>query len=234
MARLMLKVKKRDKVGKNHTKKLRREGFVPAIIYGPHLEKGIPVKVELPELKRFLSSLSEEDRIFALEFANEDKEKPREVIIKDTQYNWLKGEIEHIDFYEITRGEVISTKVPLRLVGKAPGVKKGGVVEQVVRELEIECLPEDMPAHIDVDLKDLDIGDSLRVKDIKLPRGVKIVTNPEEVVVSVLSPISEEELEKLEEEKGVEAEEVQVIEKERKEKEEVKEEKEEKSSKKEE
>lgn len=227
MGKPVLKAKVRDKVGKSHARRLRREGSIPAIIYGPHLESSIPIKIDFSQLKSFLSSLSKEDRIFTIEFADEDREDKREVIIKDTQYNWMRAELEHIDFYEITRGEVISTKIPLRLVGSSPGAEKGGVVEQVTREVEVECLPENIPPHIDVDLKDLEIGDSLRVKDLQIPSGVKILTNPEEIIISVLSPVSEEELEKLEEEKGVEAEEVEVIEKERKEEEEQPPEKEE-------
>lgn len=224
MGKPALKVKIREKIGKGHARRLRKKGLMPAILYGPHLEESIPLKINVSELNSFLSSLSEEDRIFTLQFADEDKEDKREVIIKDTQYNWMRGKLEHIDFYEITRGEAISTKIPLSLMGDSPGAEKGGVVEQVIREVEVECLPENIPPHIDVNLEELEIGDSLRIKDLQIPPGVKILASPEEVVVSILSPISEEELEKLEEEKGVEAEEVEVIEKERKE--EVEEEKE--------
>ena len=215
MEKPVLKVKIRNKVGKGHARRLRKKGFIPVILYGPHLKSSVPLEVELLELRNFLSSLSEKSKIIALQFADENDK--REVIIKDTQYNWVKGKLEHLDFYEITRGEKISTKVSLHLVGESAGVKKGGVIEQMVREVEVECLPKDIPSHIDVDLKELEIGDSLRVKDIQLPSGVKILTNAEEVFVSILSPISEEELKRLEEEIGVVAEEVEVIEKERKE-----------------
>jgi large subunit ribosomal protein L25 len=217
MEKLELKVKVRDKTGKGYARRLREKGFVPAVLYGPHLKEAVPIEVEISKLRGLLSTLSEGEKIITLELVNKDKDNKKEVIIKDAQQNWLKGELLHIDFYEIKRGEKISTEVPLRLAGEAPGVKKGGVVEQLVRQIEIECLPENIPPHIDIDLKDLDIGDSLRVKDLKLPPTVKVLTNPEEIVVSILSPISEEELEKLEEEKGVVAEEVEVVRKEKKE-----------------
>lgn len=217
MEKPVLKVKIRNKVGKGHARRLRKKGFVPVILYGPHLKSSVPLEVELLELRNFLSSLSEKGKIITLQFADENENDKREVIIKDTQYNWVKGKLDHLDFYEITRGEKISTKVSLRLVGESAGVKKGGVIEQMVREIEVECLPKDIPSHIDVDLKELEIGDSLRVKDIQLSSGVKVLTNVEEVFVSILSPISEEELKRLEEEIGVVAEEVEVIEKERKE-----------------
>ncbi len=217
MKKPVLKVKIRNEVGKGYARRLRRKGFVPVILYGPHLENSVPLEVELLELRSFLSSFSGESKIITLQFTDENKNDEREVIIKDRQYNWIKGKLEHLDFYEITRGEIISTKVSLHLVGESAGVKKGGVIEQMVREIEVECLPKDIPPHIDVDLTELEIGDSLRVKDIQSFPGVKILTNVEEVFVSILSPISEEELEKLEEEIGVVAEEVEVIEKERKE-----------------
>jgi len=224
MERPELKVKIRDKTGKGYARKLRKKGFIPAVLYGPHLKEGIPLEVEVSNLRSLLSALSEGERIITLELVNKEKDNKKEVIIKDAQQSWLKGGLLHLDFYEIKRGEKISTEVPLRLVGEAPGAKKGGVVEQLVREIEIECLPENIPPHIDIDLKDLDIGDSLRVKDLKLPPNIKVFTNPEEIVVSILSPISEEELEKLEEEKGVVIEEVEVVRKEKKEEVEEKEE----------
>jgi len=230
MARPELPVKIRNKTGKGYAKKLRRKGFIPAVLYGSHLKGGIPLEIEVSKLRELLSTLAEGERIITLKFLNKKKDNEKEAIIKDSQFSWLKGELLHVDFYEIKRGEKISTEVPLRLVGEAPGAKKGGIVEQMVREIEIECLPENIPPHIDVDLKELDIGDSLHVKDLKLPPGIKVLTHPEEVIVTILSPVSEEELEKLEEEKGVVSEEVEVVKKEKKE--EVEEKREEASEKK--
>lgn len=217
MEKTVLKVRFRDNRGKAHAKRLRKRGFVPAVIYGPHLEKNISLEIEASKLHKFLSSISETQRIMTLKIEGKDTEDEKEVIIKDTQYNWMKGKLEHVDFYAITRGELISTRVPLHLVGESPGAKKGGVVEQLVREIEVECFPESIPAHIDIDLKGLEIGNFVRVKDIQIPPGVEVLENLEEIVVSILAPIGEEELERLEEEKGVTAEEVELVEKERKE-----------------
>lgn len=211
MSTSKLKVKVRDKRGKGYAKKLRKAGSIPAVLYGPHMEESIPLEVEIRELKSFISTRSEGEQVIALELTNAKEEKEKEAIIKDVQRSLLKGEIQHLDFYEITRGEKISTTVPLNLVGESKGAEAGGVVEQVVRELEIECTPENIPPHIDVPLEELDIGDLLRVKDLGIPPNVKVLTNPEEVVVSVLSPVDEEELERLEEERAVETEEVEVI-----------------------
>ncbi len=215
-----LKVRIREKTGKGYAKKLRRKGFIPAVLYGPHLEESIPLEIELSEFKDLFSKLSEGGKVITLEIVNADENKEREVILKDVQRSWLKGGLQHVDFYEITRGEKISTTVPLRLVGEAKGAKKGGVVEQLVREIEIECTPEKIPPHIDIPLDDLDIGDSLRVKDLQVPPDIKVVTHPDEVIVSILSPVSEEEIEKLEEEKVMETQEVEVVRKEKKKEEE--------------
>ncbi|MBC7190036.1 50S ribosomal protein L25 [Candidatus Aerophobetes bacterium] len=230
----VLNVRIREKTGKAEAKRLRKRGFVPAILYGAHLDRPVPLQVENSQLLEFLSSLSEENRIITLRIIDKDREEKREAIIKDAQYNLRKGQVEHVDFYEIKRGEKISATVRLRLLGENIVAKKGGVVEQMVREVEVECVPENLPAHIDVDISGLKIGDAIKVKDLKAPAGVRILTNPEEIVVSVVSPVSEEEIEILEEERGVMAEEVEVIQKERKEevKEEAKKEGQQKESKK--
>jgi len=212
MEKPVLKVKRREKVGKAEAKRLRKKGFIPAILYGAHIKGGIPLQFESSQLSILSSSLHKGDRIITLHFTD-GKEEKREAIVKDAQYNWRKGEVEHIDFYEIKLGEKITTEVPLRILGEEAVSKKGGVIEQMVREVEVECLPENIPPYIDVDLTDFEVGDSLKVKDLKAPPGVKITTHPEEIVLSVISPISEEELEELEEEKAVEAEEVEVVEK---------------------
>jgi len=217
MERVVLPAKMRTHVGKGYAKKLRRSGVVPGVIYGPHLGASIPVEVELTALKSIFHALAEGSQIFTLELENGDGEKTREVLIRAAQYDVVRGDLQHLDFYEITRGEIVVAMVTLRLLGEEPVRKKGGVVEQMVRELEVECLPKDIPARIDVDIEDLAIGGSLRVKDISVPGEVKVLTNPEELVVSILSPISDEELERLEEETGVAAEEVELVEKERKE-----------------
>jgi len=214
MEKLVLKVKVRDKAGKGYARKLRREGYLPAILYGPHLKKNLSLEVNTKDLRSLIHSLSGQEKVITLKLTNQATEREREVIIKDIQSSLLKGEIQHVDFYEVTRGEKITTLIPLILVGEERVVKKGGVVERFVREIEVECFPKDIPPHIEVDLTSLNVGDLVRTKDLNLPPGVKLITNPEEMVVSVVSPVSERELEKLEEEKAPE--EVEVVSKEKK------------------
>jgi len=215
MEKSVLKAKIRDKTGKSYVKKLKKRGYSPGVLYGPHLKKSLSLEVDTKELISFIHGLSGEEKVITLQLTNQTKNKEREVIIKDIQSSLLKREIQHVDFYEITRGEKITTLIPLILVGEDRVTKKGGVVvERLIREIEIECFPKDIPPHIEVDLTNLNVGDLIRTKDLNLPPKVKLITNPEEMVVSLVSSISEKELEKLEEEKKA-PEEVEVVSKEK-------------------
>jgi len=209
METVKLKVKLRDKIGKGYARKLRKEGGLPAILYGPHLKISLPLEIEQEDLREFTSHLSKGETVITLDIINEKKNKEREVIVKDVQRDWLKGGLQHIDFYEVTRGEEVSTAVPFSFIGKTKGEKLGGVVEHLLREVNIECLPRNIPLNIEIDISSLDIGDFVNIKDLAVPSGVKIVNNPEERVVTVLHPIRVEE--EVEEEEGVEEEEVEVI-----------------------
>jgi len=225
MEKIRLRAKLRDKTGKEYARKLRKKGALAAILYGPHLKRSLPLEVGEEELRGFLSHLLKGEKVITLDIINEKKNKEREVIIKDVQRNWVKGSLQHIDFYEITRGEEITTTVPLSFVGKAKGEKMGGVVEHLLREVKIECLPRNIPSTIEIDVSSLDIGDFVDIKDLIIPSGVKIINHPEERVVTVLTPtrVEEEVVEEVEEE-------VEVIGKKEKEGEGVSEEKSEESS----
>jgi len=210
-----LKVEIREKKGKSYTHKLRSQGKLPAILYGAHLKKNILLEIDLVQVRRFFSGSARGDTgIIKLELVGQKENREREVIIKEVQHNWLKEGIEHIDFYEVTRGEKVSTTVPLHLVGKAVGAKEGGVVEQWVREIEIECLPKNIPSRLEIKIDSLEIGDFLLVKDIEISPEVKVITNSQERVVSVIAPVSEEELERAE--VAATPEEVEVVGKEEK------------------
>ena len=220
MKRLTLKVKLREKTGKGYARKLRREGMIPAILYGSHLKESVSLELEKKELKDIMSHRSPHEQILNLDIVNQKANRKREVIVKSAQRNWLRGGIQHIDFLEITRGEKLTTTVSFSFVGKTQGEKIGGIVEHLVREVEVECLPRDIPAVIEVDVSSLDIGDSLKVKDVKVPPQVKVLTHLEETVVAVVAPAPEEEaVAEEEKEEGVPAEEVELVD-EQKEKEE--------------
>lgn len=210
MEKRKLKVKLRDRTGKEYVKKLRKNGVLPAVLYGPHLKKSLSLEVDIKELHSFLSQ-SDKEKIITLEITDQKTDKQHNVIIKDSQRDLIRGDLQHLDFYAVTRGETVTTTVPISFVGKSQGEKIGGIVEHLVRELEIECLPKDLPSVIEVDITPLGLGDSLSVGDIKVPSGIKVFTHPQEVVVSVVSPVREEV--KVEEKEAVK--EVEVVGKEK-------------------
>ncbi len=208
MEKRKLKVKLRDRTGKEYVKKLRKNGVLPAVLYGPHLKKSLPLEVDMKELRSFLSQ-SDKAKIITLEITDQKTDKQHNVIIKDSQWDLIKGDLQHLDFYAVTRGETVTTTVPISFVGKSQGEKIGGIVEHLVRELDLECLPKDLPSIIEVDITPLGLGDSLSVGDVKVPSGIKVLTHPQEVVVSVVLPAKEEV--KVEEKEAVE--EVEVVDK---------------------
>jgi len=210
MEKRKLKVKLRDRTGKEYVKKLRKDGVLPAVLYGPHLKKSLPLEVDMKELRSFLSQ-SDKAKIITLEITDQKTDKQHNVIIKDSQWDLIKGDLQHLDFYAVTRGETVTTTVPISFVGKSQGEKIGGIVEHLVRELDLECLPKDLPSIIEVDITPLELGDSLSVGDVKVPSGIKVLTHPQEVVVSVVLPAKEEV--KVEEKEAVE--EVEVVGKEK-------------------
>lgn len=210
MEKRKLKVNLRDRTGKEYVKKLRKNGVLPAVLYGPHLKKSLPLEVDIKELHSFLSQ-SDKAKIITLEITDQKTDKQHNVIIKDSQWDLVKGDLQHLDFYAVTRGETVTTTVPISFMGKSQGEKIGGIVEHLVRELEIECLPKDLPSVIEVDITPLGLGDSLSVGDIKVPSNIKVLTHPQESVVSVVSPVREEV--KVEEKEA--AEEVEVVGKEK-------------------
>jgi large subunit ribosomal protein L25 len=199
-----LKVEKRDKTGKSEAKRLRREGKIPVVIYG-HGEKPKPASVSKKNLKSYLHEHKEETIKLG-------PGRGMNVVIKEAQYDPITGEPIHIDFMHIHRGEKLKVSIPLILDGTPVGVKEGGILEQWLREIEIECLPKDLPDEVRIDVSRLKTGESLHIKDISVGDGVEILLPQEEAIVSVMPPRREEvkvtlEEEEVEEEVEEEAEE---------------------------
>jgi large subunit ribosomal protein L25 len=191
-------LERRQELGKGGARKLRRMGYVPAVLYSRDSASGSePLKIRLGELERILRIPGVTHHILELSI---DGEK-RRGIIKDIQYNPVKNEIWHIDFYEVKADQKISLTVPVVVQGEAKGVKAGGILEIATLELEIECFPDAIPEAIVVDVTELEIGDAIHVRELKVPEGVTVAENPDEVVVVVTPPeIVAEEEEKTEEE----------------------------------
>ncbi len=185
---------------KRASRRLRKEGKIPAIVYG-HTGSH-PVAVDAHEFSSKFHTVSE-NTIISLKTGK----KTYDVLVKDFQENILTGMITHIDFYEIERGKVLKAHIPIRLEGVSPGVREGGILDHPLHDVEVECLPKDLPGSIVVDISPLNVGDSVHVSDLEPPKGVKFLISPENVVVSVTHKKAEilpEEEEELEEEMGEE------------------------------
>lgn len=184
MAHVALTAKQRTQFGNGPTRRLRREGFVPGVIYqsgGPSL----PFAVGGRELRRVLSE-SGRSNVIDLEI---EGDRTRPVLLKDWQLDPVRGEIVHVDFQEVDLSQTVEASVPLQLVGTPVGVREdGGVLDQDLREVEVSALPDSLPEHIEHDVSDLAIGDALTVAQLKAPEGVTIVSDPELVVASVVAP----------------------------------------------
>src|ERR671934_436782 len=159
--------------GKNEARRLRALGRIPAVLYGAQ-KNAVPVSVDPKQISRILTSESGHNTIFDLQVGSE---KTKAMIV-DWQYEPIKGRLLHIDLKRIAMDERLRVNVPIMLTGEAAGVKQqGGILEQVLREVEIECLPGDIPGHIDLDVSHLVFGKLLRVAD--LPQGkFKVLTDP--------------------------------------------------------
>jgi large subunit ribosomal protein L25 len=221
MERVKIEVNLREKVGKEAARKARQQGNVPAIVYGRDVN--IPLIITSENFKILRAIDFSESAIIDMQIVNGKKKDIYAVIIKDIQYHPLTEEVLHIDFMKVSLEERIRVHVHLVFKGEPKGIKAGGVLEQVLRDLEIEGLPLDIPDKIEVDISELDIGDSLHAGDIKIPLNLKLLTHYEDTVVTVVAKKEEEEEVAVAE--GVTPEEPEVI---KEKKEEEKEEKEEK------
>jgi large subunit ribosomal protein L25 len=186
MKEIMIKAKLRNRLGKKHAKKMRRNGIIPGVVYGAEMSS-LPLEVEAKSFHAFLRSGLGENVIITLNIDN-PKNGDKKVLIRELQRDPVWGEILHVDFQQISLSKKLTIKVPIHLVGVSIGVQQdGGILQHVLRELEVECLPTDIPAKIEVDVTNLKIGDSIHVGDIKLEKG-QILSDLQGSIVSVVPP----------------------------------------------
>ena len=192
----------REGKGKKITRKLRQNDYIPAILYGYGIEP-LLLKLKRKGTERIIRHLESHNVMGDLLIEKNGKKEKVKVVLKEVQVDPVKERILHLDFYQIRMDKPITLTVPLHFTGEARGIEKGGILDEEMREITIECLPKDVPDFIKVDISSLDIGDSLLVKDIKTDEKIKILEDEEKVVVSILAPKAvevEEEEEKEEEE----------------------------------
>lgn len=185
MATVNLSASARTDTGKGVARSLRRSGQVPAIIYG-HARQAQSLAIDAKDLDRLLGSIAAESTVIELAV---DGGRATKTLIREIQRHPFKRQILHVDFQELVAGEKVTVSIPLVLVGIPDAVRlEGGVMDQVMRELEIEVDPSNIPNHIDVDVSHLEMGHSLHVSDVKLPEGVMVLDDPETTVCVIGVP----------------------------------------------
>jgi large subunit ribosomal protein L25 len=191
MKTIELSVEKRSTTGKGEARRTRGAGRIPGVVYGAG-KPNVPISLDRKALADLFREGAGENAIFLLKLAGSDQS--RHAMIRELQRDPVSRKPLHIDFVRVLMDVKVTVEVPIEIVGVARGVKTdGGILDLVTREIEIECLPSNIPAHIAVDVSELGIGDAIRVSDLPPIEGVRIVDNPEKVVVHVAHPTREEE-----------------------------------------
>jgi large subunit ribosomal protein L25 len=181
MEKVVLKAKKRTEFSKSYLTKLRNSGSVPGVFY---LRTTDPIAIEVPENSINQFVFTSETHLIDLKL---DDGSEFECILKDTQFDPVTDKVIHFDLLGIIRGEKIQLEVPVLFTGNPVGVREGGVLNELVHKLEIECLPRNIPENVTIDISNLKIGDSIQVKDVTL-ENFEILNAPESVIVSIASP----------------------------------------------
>jgi large subunit ribosomal protein L25 len=197
--RIRLEVKERERSGSRDSRRLRKTGVIPGVLYGrghePH-----PICVSERELRRVLTGSAGLHAI--LDVVLEGQKTAHSSILKDYQVDPIRGKIDHFDLQEVRLDQPIQTAVVVELVGESVGAKAGGVLSQVAREVHVEALPLEVPERLELDVSSMEIGDSLRLSDLRVPEGVTLLDDPETVLATVTVPtrVEEPEIEAEEEE----------------------------------
>ncbi|MDR1277502.1 MAG: 50S ribosomal protein L25 [Treponema sp.] len=179
MSQVVLSAKNRQGLGSQEARRIRRDGRIPAVLYG---RSGKPISLEL-DAGEFVSRVKNisESTIVKVEIDGQ----AHEAFVKDTQRNIINGNIIHVDFYEVESGIALRARVSVHIHGTPIGVREGGVLESPLHEIEVECLPKDLPERIDVDVSELKVNQSLHVRDIALGDGVRLISAADQVVALV-------------------------------------------------
>lgn len=190
MAENALEVEIREAAGKGVARRLRATGRIPAVCYGSGQE-AVSVSVDPTALRRLIEhSDAGMNTLINLRGGSVDG---RMVLVRELQKDPVRGRYLHADFYAVNIEQTVEVAVPLHIVGKAPGVELGGILDHQLRELELECLPLAIPKELEVDVSGLQLGESVHVRDVPLPEGVTLKSDPDLSVVSVVAPSKAEE-----------------------------------------
>lgn len=204
MTEMNLLATPRSVTGKGAMRKLRRGGIVPGVVYGLEKDKSLPVQLDMQEAQRTVQALHGSERLISLRIQQDSRETEKSVLLKEVQTTPLGGRLLHLDFYEVNVKETVQVAVEVHPDGKAAGEKMGGILQQVTREISIECLPTAIPEFLPLAVSELEIGQSLHVSDLVLPEGIKVITPEDETLFVMAAPRVEEEPVEEELEEGLE------------------------------
>jgi large subunit ribosomal protein L25 len=212
MALVSLKADDRTPARKGGARKLRMAGRVPAVLYGIG-EVPKPLSLDAKELDILLRKHGASSIILDLEIEGEAADKSS-ALVKEIQRHTVTGQVLHVDLQRVSAERKLTVEVPIVVTGEAKGVKEGGVMETILRELQVECLPGDMPEKLEIDVSEMDIGDAIHVRDLSLPK-TEILNDPDGVVLTLVPPTVYEEAKPEEEAAAAEAEEPELVKKEK-------------------
>jgi large subunit ribosomal protein L25 len=185
MSKVVLSARQRQKVGSSDARRVRRNGRIPAVLYG-RTGKAISLDIDSTEFVKGVKGISESTIVKVdIEGGPSGEGKSYDAFVKNTQRNIIDGNILHVDFYEVESGIILRAKVSLVMKGNPVGVREGGILENPLHEIEVECLPNDLPERIEVDITGLKVNQSLHVRDIPLGEGVKLISTADQVVALV-------------------------------------------------
>ncbi|HVO66833.1 MAG TPA: 50S ribosomal protein L25/general stress protein Ctc [Syntrophales bacterium] len=191
-----LKANRRKDIGKGVARRLRKDGFVPAVVYGSKAET-ILLSVNSAELTKILKG--KEENVFINLQVNNGKKMEKFTLIKELQIEPVSGKFLHIDFFEIDKNQSITLDIPIHFIGTAVGVETGGDLHHIKRDIKVSCLFSVLPEFIEVDVSGLNIGDSIKLLDIKLPEGVTVLDPEDTIIASVTAPKVTVKVEQVEE-----------------------------------
>ncbi len=189
MDTITIAAKPRSETGSHAVSRLRRDGKVPGVVYGHEFTSPLPIVIESRDLRSALAGHNI-NSVFTLEIEGRGATP---VMIHERQLDVVSHRLLHIDLYAVNLTEAVEASVTVVAVGNAPGVKEGGVLDIVLREIAVEALPGQIPEQIEVDVSELNIGDNIHVRELKVPEGVTIVEDENDIVLSVLAPSKAEE-----------------------------------------
>ena len=194
MATVVLTAQSRSETGKGVARSLRRQALTPAVFYGPDTDP-VPLTLQSKDLERVMSSGAGENVLIDLNIKTGKSTQSHQAMLKEIQTDPLKQTILHVDLYSISMDKKIDLEVPISLTGTSVGVSEGGILQQVLRSLEISCLPDRIPEAFELDVSDLAIGDSLHVSDLEIPEGVEVIAEEQLTIATVVPPTVVEEIE---------------------------------------